>query len=313
MRAMNRSLTTSAAFALSLLVASTASADTRSWTAVKKVIGKGDAIVVGIDLARLRTTGAYQQGLQLFLAAEDEARTVLDTVKADCGFDVTTVLSDLTVVMRPDGNDPLIAFGLDGIDEAKAVACIGLVAGKMVDKPGVKLVGKRIGKITEYSIKGERDRLYAAWLAKDVLVFTEDVNDRKRLERRIAGKGATGDLAKFIGRTSPASPFWFAVAMREREDGRTIIGGHGRLDVAAGTFKGAGAIVMSKPQEATDMAAEGAAGLAEAKKEMAPKVPELARILGTLAITAVGDEVRITGSASDKDIGALIPQLGNLF
>ena len=44
-RHMNRSVTLALAVTTSLLIARSAAADTRSWTAVKKVIGKGDTTV----------------------------------------------------------------------------------------------------------------------------------------------------------------------------------------------------------------------------------------------------------------------------
>lgn len=314
LRAMNRTVTAALAVTVSLLVARAASADTRSWTALKKVIGKGDTTVVGIDLAQLRSSTAFQAGLQLFLDSEEEARKVFDTVKADCGIDVTTALSDITVVMQGDGDRPLIAFGLDGLDEAKVVECLGIVAGKMTGMPGVKLTGKKKGKVTEYSVKGEPKKLYAAWLAKDVLVFTDDANDRKRLEKRLAGKGATGDLKQLIGRTSTAAPFWFAVAQKEVDHDRTILGGFGKFELTGGIFKGSGAIWMSKPAEAVGMAAEGTEHLAKAKSEVAGlKLPELARALATVTIAASGAEVVITGSVADKDIPVIVPQLDKVF
>jgi hypothetical protein len=313
MRAMNRTLTATLAVAVSLLVTRAATADTRSWTAVKKVLGSGDAIVVGFDLTKLRTTGAYQAGLQLFLADENEAKQVFDSVKSDCGFDVTTVVSDITVVMQKDAENPLIAFGLDGLDEAKVVTCLGIVAGKMTGMPSPKLTGRKIGKITEYSVKGEKKKLYAAWLATDVLVFTDDANDRKKLEKRVAGRGATGALGKYLARTSTTAPFWFAATMNEREGGRTIVGAHGRIDLAGGVWKATGAMVMSTAAEATDMAAEGNAGMAEAKTEMAGKSPELGRAISTVTIGAKGTEVVISGQIGDKDFATIIPQLDHLF
>lgn len=313
--AMNRPSTAAAlAFTAALFAAGDASADTRSWTAVKKVLGKGDAAVVGIDLAAVRGTASFKAGLQLMLSAEAEFASVLDTVKAECGFDMMATVSDLTVVFERGGEKPLIAFGLDGLDEARVVDCLGKVAGKMTNNPAPKLVGKKIGKITEYSVAGESKKLYAAWLAKDVLVFTEDANDRKGLERRVGGKGASPALKKLLARTTPTAPFWFAVAVNEKEDGRTIVGGYGKVELAAGVFKGAGAMVMAKPAEATGAAAEANEGLAAAKTELAgQKVVELSRALGTVVIAASGAEINITGSVPDKDMPAIVGQMDKAF
>lgn len=309
---MNRTVTTAVALAVSLLATRAATADTRSWTAVKKIVGKSDTAVIGIDLARLRTTTAFKSGLQLMLDAEPEAKQVFDTVKAECGFDLTSAVSDLTVVMQGEDH-PLIAFGLDGLDEAKVVSCVGIVAGKLADAPGVTLTGTKKGKITEYGVKGEAKKLYVAWLAKDVMAFTEDANDRKLLEQRIAGKGAKGDLAKFLGKTSTAAPFWFAVAQKTVEDGRTILGGYAKLELAGGMFAASGALVLGKPADATAFAAEGKEALANGQQEVASKLPELGKVLTTVTMVAKGAEVVISAAVADKDVGTIIPQLDKVL
>lgn len=309
---MNRPLLLSLALTSSLLTVGDASADTRSWTAVKKVIGKGDTTVVSIDLAAIRNTSLFKAGWQMFEANAGEAKGVFDGIKAGCGVDVTTAVTDFTLVMQGDDR-PLLAFGLDGVDEAKVASCMGVVVGQMLNMPGLTFAATRKGKLTEYAVKGEKEKVYVAWLAKDVLVFTEDVNDAKQLTRRLSGKGATGDLAKLIGKTTASAPLWFAVAQKEKENGRTILGGYGKLELAAGTIKAAGAILMSKATEATAMATEGNQKLGEARTEMAGKSAELARILSSVKIGASGAEVTISGAVSDKDAATLVPQLDTLF
>jgi hypothetical protein len=312
LRAMNRTITVSLAVASTLLAVQTAAADTKSWTALKKVVGKGDNGIVSIDFAKLRGTAAFQAGLKMFLDEETEAKGVLDAIKADCKIDVFTAVTDLTVAMQ-DGDHPLIAVGLDGVDEAKFTACMGLVVSKMMNLPPVTFTATRKGKISEYSVKGEPKKLYMGWLAKDVLVFTEEVNDGKLLASRLAGKGAKGDLAKFVGKAAKSSAMWLAVADKDVEDGRTIMGGYGQLEVAAGTLKLSGAVVMSKPAEATSMATEGTAAIGELKSQAGAQVPELGRLLSTVVIAAKGSDVAISGSIADKDLAALIPQLDKLF
>lgn len=304
---------TSFTLAVSLLIAGTASADTKSWTAVKKVIGaRGDDTVIGIDVTQLRSTAAFKAGLDLFAAEEPDAMKIFDTIKSDCGIDVTTAVSDITVVMR-ETEKPLIAVGLAGVDEAKIVSCLGTVAGKMFGGSPVTLTGKKKGKLTEYSVVGEPKKLYVAWLAADVFAFTDDPNDKALITKRLSGRGATGDLKKFIARTSPTAAFWFAVAHKEKEDGRTILGGHGKVELSAGVYKASGAIVMSKPAEATSMAAEGMVGLAAARTEVAKSLPELAKALATVTITAAAAEVVITGSVADADVVKIVPQLDKAF
>ena len=103
------------------------------------------------------------------------------------------------------------------------------------------------------------------------------------------------------------------MSAKERDNGRTILGGHGRLELAGGVFKAAGAVVLAKPAEASSMAAEGKAGLGEVQKEMAAKLPELGRAMATITINAVGNEMTLSGSVSDKDLAVIVPQLDHLF
>lgn len=314
LRAMKLLSASALALTVSLLATGDAAADTRSWTAVKKVVGKGDTAVVSIDIAQLRSSASFKAGLDLITSEEAEFRTIMDAVKSDCGFDVITSLSDITVVFQKDGDDPLIAFGLDGVDEPRVVSCLGKIAGKMTNNPAVTLKGKKVGKVTEYSVDGEAKKLYAAWLAKDVLAFTDDANDKKRLEKRLTGKGISPDLKKMLAKTSAAAPFWFAVAMKEKERGRTILGGYGKFELAAGIFKGAGAMVMSKPAEATDMAAEGTEALKQAKAEIIEnKLIELGKVMDTVTIGATGAELTITASVPDKDVPTILKQFDKVF
>lgn len=300
--------------ALSLFIAAPAAAQSKSWKAVSKSVPSGTTVVFGANLAPIRATSSYKAVLQMFLAEEDEARQAFDLIKTSCSLDVPSVISDVTVMIREVAGDesPLVVLGLDGVDEAKLIACVESVGKQMGGGADVKLSSKKKGKITEYTLPGEPKKLYAAWLAPDVLAFTEDVNDKAKLAKLLAGKAPRGPLATMLGKVSTTAPVWFAVSIKEKESWGTILGGWGQLDIAAGTLTGNGHMLTAKAAEATAAVADAHEGLAEAKAEAA-KQPLALELLDTVKITAAGAQVDITASAADKDIVTLLPQLEKIF
>ncbi len=300
--------------ALSLFIAAPAAAQSKSWKAVSKSVPSGTTVVFGANLAPIRATASYKAVLQMFLAEEEEAKQAFDLIKTSCAIDVPSAVSDVTVMIREVAGDesPLVVLGLDGVDEAKLVACIESVVKQMGGPPDLELSSKKKGKITEYTMPGESKKLYAAWLAPDVLAFTEDVNDKAKLTKLLAGKAPRGPLATMLGKVSTTAPLWFAVSIKEKESWGTILGGWGQLDIAAGTLTGNGHMLTAKAAEATAAVADAEKGLAEAKTEAA-KLPLALKLLNTVKFTTAGAQVDVTASAADRDIVTLLPQLEQIF
>jgi hypothetical protein len=301
--------------ALSLVVARPAAAQSKSWAAVKGSVTPQAAFVFGINADPIRATATYATALKMFLDDETDAKQAFDLIKATCAIDVPSAISDVTAIMKAD-EKPLVVLGLNGLDEATVVACLEKVGNQLAGNTGatLKMTAKKKGKITEYSVPGESEKLYIAWLAKDVLAFTDNPNDKNQITKMLAGKAAKGNLGKWLAKVSTTAPVWFAVSMKKDDpDMGTVLGGYGQVDISNGTIVGNGHIVLTKPADATKAAAQGNTELASAKTEAGSKLPAAKRVLDTVSIVANGNLIDVSGSVADKDIAALIPQLDKLF
>ncbi len=296
--------------ALSLFAAATATAESKSWSAVKGSVMPKAAIVFGGNLDAVRTTKVYTSAVQALLASEPDAREAFTLIKDTCKIDVPTAVADFTVVMQRD-EKPLIVLGLNGLDEARLVGCLEAVAQKKTGQ-AVKLTGKRKGKITSYSIPGEKKQIHAAWLAKDVIAFIDDPSNRGRLQAMTTGKAAKGQLGKLLGKANTSAPLWAAVAIKEKEDGMTIQGGYGDVSLAGGKFTASIHVELASAAEAQKGLTMGQQALAEVKKAM-PANTTLASLLGSLKLGATGAELDLTATMADGDAMQIAKDLDNAF
>jgi hypothetical protein len=293
------------------LLSGTAAAQSKSWNAVQKTIDPKAEVVVGINLKSIRTTTTYASGLQLLLQQEESAKQAFEMIKTSCSIDVPTAVSDAVFVMKDDKPE-LMVLGLDGVDEAKAVACLQQIGQQKSGKTDIKISSKKKGKITEYSVPGEDKKLYVAWLAPDVLAFTEDPTDKAKITKALAGSKPKGLVGTGIGKVNTGAAIWAAVAKKDKESFGTMLGGYGQLEIASGTLTVTGHVIWSKPAEAQTALTEAQKGLGEAKTEAA-KYPKVQKLLGTVVLGATGKELDFKASADDKDIMSLVADFDHVF
>lgn len=299
------------AVALSLLVTGSAAAESKSWSAVQKSIDPKAEVVVGINLKSIRTTATYASGLQMLLQQEESAKQAFEMIKTSCSIDVPTAVADAVFVMKDD-KPKIMVLGLDGVDEAKAVACLQQIGQAKSGKTDIKISSKKKGKITEYSVPGEDKKLYVAWLAPDVLAFTDDPSDKAKLAKALAGSKPKGLVGTSVSKINTGAAIWAAVAKKDKESFGTMLGGYGQLDVAGGTLTVTAHVIWSKPAEASSALAEAQKGLDQAKTEAA-KYPKVQKLLGTVTLGATGKELDVKASVDDKDILSLVGDLDHLF
>jgi len=263
------------------LATAPAEAETKSWKAAKAVAPDNPAIV----------------------AQEDDAKEGIDAVKAGCGIDVLTVVTDVTVVLADpdvDDDDGIIVIGLNGVNEAKAVACLK----KIAKKEKKVLTAKKVGKLVELSIKGERDKIYMAWLAKDVVAFAVEPDEKARLAKWIGGKGITGDVAATLTKVDTATAAWVAIAKQ------TELGPGANMKSAYGTVKLEAGNIVGEVNVVTGSAAEAKKAADEAKKELAKGAsqlpPEIAKLVKAIAITTAGDVVTVKASIAETEVMSLV-------
>lgn len=309
MRAMIKPVAVAVVASALALSAASAHAGSKSWAAVKGSINPKANVIAGGSLGPVRSTKLFSSAVQLLVSEEHDVQEAFTLIKDACSIDVPAAIADFTVIMK-DGDDPLVVLGLDGVDEKRALTCLEAIGSKQTGK-AVKVTGKKKGKVTTYSIAGEKDKLYFAWLAPDVLAFTEDPNKPGKLEKALAGKAAKGDLGKLVAKVNPDAPLWAAVAMKEKEDGMQINGGYGAVELAGGKFTGTVHVVMGSDADAQKAAAMGTAGLGELKQKAAKT--SVAALINSVTIAATGLELTVTGAVADGDLMKLMADFDTVF
>jgi hypothetical protein len=291
--AMNRILVSSVIVALA---GSMASAETKSWAALKSHVPANSEILISVDLKAMHAASTFGKTLESL----PEAGPALVVIKQACGLDPTAVLSDVSASIKTKGDDEIIvALGLDGVDEAKLVACANKLA-QLKSKQG-KLTTKS-GKVTEYTFDDgtSKEMIYAVWPAKDVVVFAAKASDKSGLDPYLNGKAVQGDMATYFNKLSLASTVgWVSAVIGEDH----VKGAYGSATYAKGTFTGNLHVVADSAKDATDLAKEAN----QAIKEELPKMPvDLARVLKAIKVGTAGDNITVDASVAEADLPAAV-------
>jgi len=279
---------------------SSASAETKSWAVMKTNVPTNSEVLVGADLKAMRSAASFAKVIENF----PEVGPALSIVKSTCSIDAATSVSDVTVSIKTKGPDEIIvAVGLDGVDEAKLVACATKLA--QLSSAKSKVTSKASGKVTEYTIDDgtTKKTMYAAWPKKDVVVFSADPEDKAKLDPYFNGKAVQGDMATFFNKLSTGSAVaWVSAVIGEDH----IKGAYGTATFAKGTFTGAMRVVADSAKDAGDQSKEATKALAEAIKQ-APA--DVAKVLKSVKVGVSGSEITIDGTLADADAAAFLPAL----
>ena len=294
---MNRILLSSVAVVLGV---SSASADTKSWAALKTNVPTNSETLVGFDIKALRAVPS----LAKVLDGIPEVGPALGIIKSACGIDATAVVSDVTLSVKTKGPDEIIiAVGLDGVDEAKLVDCAGKIAKMQSAKAKVTAKSR---KISEYTIDDGKDKhtVYATWPTKDVVVFTAKPDTKASLDAYTGGKAAQGDMATVLGKVSTTGIAWVAATIGEDH----IKGAYGSATLAKGTITGTMRMMTDSAKDAANLAKEGTTGVSELMADK--KTPaEIVTVLKAIKIAVSGSDVTVDGSIADASLAAVLPAI----
>jgi hypothetical protein len=289
-----------------LAIATPASAETKSWAAIKNKLPAETYVVVGIDVKAIRAAPSFGSIMSAVWSLPDmsEPKQIVDLVKSSCGIDVVTAISDVSIAVHKRAKDVVVAIGVEGVDEAKLMDCTGKIAGAKAGT-AMKLTAKAAGPLREYTINKSSDRFYVAWPAKDVLVLTDDAEKPASFDAYNAGKAAGGDLGTFIGKAGGvASPLvWAAVIDPKHKDG--FKGGYAALTLAKGTFTVTGRASAIDAAAHKKMLAEAQADLKKGA-DTAP-APELKKLVQAIKLGAAGTDITLDASLAESELPKILP------
>lgn len=284
-------------------------AETKSWTTAKAIAPSQATIIVGIDLTQVQKSTIYQTMVPAMIAAEDDFKEGVDAFKTSCGIDALTAITDVTVVADdPDdaSDEGLVVIGVNGINEAKALACLK----KIAKKEKKVLTSKKMGKITELSMKGESDKIYMSWLAKDVVAFAIEPDDKARLVKWIGGKGLAPAVAALVGKVDTSAAGWAVVAKGDEiEAGVRMTSAYGSVKLAAGNIIGEGNMELDSAASAKKMATDAKA---ELSKGAAQLPPDIAKLLKAVVITSAGSTLTVKATVAEADAMAIMGLLQSM-
>ncbi len=296
--------------ALALLTAPTiARADGRAWAAIQKRLPADVYAVGGVNLAAVRGAKLWKS-LPALIAEDREASEVTKLVKKHCKLDPYAAIDDAVLAMAnaPGGDDVgVVVVALKGVDQTAFDGCLRKAA-KAEEK--VTITTTQVGAVTEYGAVGENDKLYIAWLAKDVMAIGTEPDDKAVLDRFLAGKGVGPALTAVIGKTNVAGTVWGAMAQDTPLDGMTLKTVHGAVAFARGKFVVEAHLGMATAAEASTMAA-GAKHELDGMTARAPK--NLQAMLKAITITAIGGDLAIGTSVVDQKSTDLMKMLDKVF
>lgn len=275
-----------------------AGAANRAWDAARAVLPVEPYVIVGVNVAALRSSKLFAFAMATLTSDRDVAKG-LDVVRHGCGIEPADAVKE--VVFAMDANQQGAFYvSLKGVGEKEITACMIAAARTLA---GERVTAQRQGQVVEY-VSNVGDRLYVGWIGADVMVLTSSPHDRGVLERWMGGKGATprGNAAKLLARVPTGAALWAVIVDGTASSGGALRSAWGAIDLAGG---GVGVDVRVKLRggdEAKKIARDVKLELQQAGRGAAP---EVARALGAVKVTASGDEVQARVKLSEDDAVAL--------
>ena len=277
--------------------------DKTAWEAAQASLPKGTNLLVGIDVAKITATETFKKAVTDALAAEPEAKEGIAMVQETCGIDIFNVVSQCVVGMNLDTKEGAIFLQLNGVDEKKLTECGKKILSTKMQKT---LTAKKKGTIVEYTVKGETDKLYVGWPAKNVLAFAFEPEQKAMITKVLAGKGKLmKDAAakKALAAVKPTTLLFGAAFGGAELTGAKVTMVHGFADLAAGKLSAEIHAFFTDAAVAAELAKQGKEELA---KEAAGLPPALGKIVKSVTLTAKDTELVITGSATEAELAAAV-------
>jgi hypothetical protein len=280
-----------------------------AWVAAKGLLPATPYIVVGVNLATVKSSTIYQQLFPQLLARAGDAKDGLAKVKTTCGIDVVATVQG-GVVAVDETQRGAVYLSTKGLDSGKVTDCLSKMVAKEKDGKKVAATKPDAQGIVEYTSEGDDKKLYLGFLGKGVIVVATDAQDKSLLQKWLTGKGATAGTptAKALGAVNTGAAFWIVAAQEKDlapQVNATMKAVYGQADVAAGNINADFRVMVANPKQATDLAAFANKQVDDAKK--AGQLPaEAMSVMKTLKIAPTGEEVQLKASIPEKDALTLI-------
>ncbi len=292
--------------ALVSLAPLTAHADAaKAWSTAKAALPVDTAAVVNINVSALTKSPLFVALLPVILKKKPELQSKLDDIKRLCQLDMMDVVQGVVVALDADSGKGVVYIAVGKLDQPKLAACLHLIS---VDKKVPEITFTRTGNIVE--AVEDKQKIYYAWAASDVIAFALDIHDRAELEKWTGGKGgiSKSKVGPVLGKATTTAPIWGASGVEKPADPTLPMkSGYGSIKFTSGNVVVDFHAGMKNAKDATTGSVQANTNLSDAKKNLPAGVADL---LKGITVTSVGDEVVIKMTASEKDLATMAPLLG---
>lgn len=280
---------------LAVCAASTAAhAESRAWTAAKKVLPAGLELVGGANVTTIRGTQLFAALWPLVAQKSKDTALLFDKIKSTCNFDALAQIDSFVIGGSVDDNDSSVFVLSLKSTEKDVEQCL-----VKVDKAlGKTLTIGKDGPFVKYN-EGTGDA-YARWLDPKTVVMTLRAGDKEFLTKMTAG-GIAKDPAVAGLRTDSA--LWVAYDKAADLDqlSAKMSRAYGSADLKSGNVAVNAHLVLGDAASAKAAASKVNEQLDMAKKSGAVP-PTMTWLVKSLAITAAGSELVVTASGSESDV-----------
>jgi hypothetical protein len=209
---------------------------------------------------------------------------------------------DSMVIGMQGRHKGVFVLALTGVDQAGLTSCLTKVAA--ADKHPQKLTAKQQGNIVEYNASGEKDKLYLAWLANDVLAMATEPFDKALLKKLTAGGVKSDVLGKTAGTLKTDSALWFVTTKSDQIPELA----QAKISKAYGTANFKSGNVDMNAHVVIDSAAHASAaasGLNAQIDNQRQNNPLAGNLLKNVKVTTAGPEIIASGTFAESDLVGL--------
>ena len=292
-----------------LCLSSFAHAESKAWTAAKKVIPAGVVGVLGVNAGPIRSSDLYKTLLPSVLDKNTDVKAHLAEIKDTCGLDVAGAVDSLAVGVSEEGKGTIVV-AFKGVNQKSFEGCLG----KLAKAHNKAFTTAKEGALVHYHL-GENDKdLYMRWLASDIVALsTEPDNKDSSVAATAGGLGKNADLSQMIGTSKTGSAVWFAF-VKQQELGQfnaKMTGVYGNADLKSADLAVDMHLIVDSDKAATEVA-NGATSMIPMLMQSGKVPPSMTTLVKSVVIKAAGKEVVVTAQAPQKDVidifGQFMPQ-----
>jgi hypothetical protein len=281
-----------------LALSSVAQADTKAWTAAKKVLPAGLPIIASLNVGAVRTTQTFQALWPLLQDKMKDMGEALSDMKTACAFDPAQGIDSLVVAGSDEGDDTAVLVLSFKMAQSEIESCF--VKAQKARGNDVK-IGKD-GAYAKYAVGG--NAAYARWLDRNTVAVAIRIGDKDFLGKMTAG-GIAKDKA--LSGVKTDSQLWVVVDKASDVDqiGAKMTRAYGSANIKAGKADADLHFVLDSSDAAT-ATAKKVQGQLDAAKASGQMPAQLDWLFKSLTISPIGTELVVRAGGTDQNIVDLL-------